>query len=551
MLIALIAAAVVLVSAPNNSDYSLFDGEYVVVVNGEKRTEVTEENFEKYFSYDLVKSNVDKHIWMDEEVGIITITNKDGIIRLDKNTSDEILIKEQKIYIKQIFLEKTYNCIFQYIEENNVTIILNDEMNAGEIVSQIEELCVRTSPTVKAPRVKVISSEVGKVVAHAVENSKTDWIKVITLTGETGYVRRSEVNFKGNKNYKGEVVGFNKDMPGTAQTGETLGSKFKFKKINMIWEAVYSRNPDVTKIGDMQGLNVIAPTWFELLDETGSIANKADRDYVDWAHNRGYYVWGTIVSVTDYDMTSKMLHNYEVRSSYIEQIVGYALEYELDGINIDFEYMYEEDKMLFTQFARELSTLCHINGLIVSCDVTILSNSPKWSLCYDRKSLADSLDFICVMFYDQHSAGSKQAGSVAQLSWTKSALELLLGQIPNDKLILSMPFYTRLWEERESENGDFSIKSKAIGMEEAGAWVEEKGLKPEWDEDSGQFYTQYEEEVDGENVIYRLWIEDKNSIKKRVELVNSYNLAGCSAWRRGFETGDIWAVIDETLKESG
>ena len=549
LLIGTAAAAAILVLLPNNSDIKQYDGKtYKVAANGDVRGDVLFSGGEKYFSYDIIKSYIDKYIWLDGSAGIITITDRNGITRIDEKNSEYILAENGKIFFKESFISEKYKTTFQYNKENNVTVISNEEMYTGYIISLKDELCIRSGPSVKNPRVKVIKNENGKTVAKAFTNNGGNWIKVTADTGETGYVKKSEVKFVENKKYTGIIEGFNTGEPGSAVNNDKTAksndfkAKFKTKKINMVWEAVYSQNPDVSKIGEMEGLNVIAPTWFNLSDTNGKIKNTADTGYVKWAHGRGYYVWGTAVSNTDYNLTSSFLKNYEARNKFVNDIINYAVGYNLDGINIDFEYMNEEDKMLFTQFVREISALCHINGLMVSCDVTVLSNNSKWSLCYDRKSLSDSVDHMCVMFYDQYSGSGGKAGSVAQLSWTAASLKNILNQIPNNKLILAIPFYTRLWEEKE-QNGATKATSVVFNMRDSQNLIREKGLTPVWDEQSGQYYVQYEYE----GAAYKLWVEDEKSIKGRVQLVIQNNLAGCAAWRRNFETENIWKVINNVL----
>ena len=557
MIIITIGFAVAIIfelAVPSRKEIKLYDKEvYEAVVDGKLRKDVIFSEGERYFSYDLVKTGIDKYIWKDDEAGVITVISENGTYDISIEDTKYVLVEDNITYIKETFLSMAYDIDFPYDEENNVSIFINEEMCIGDIMPLNGVLYIRSGPSIRKPRVKTVENEKGKVIAKALEDTSDKWIKVIALTGEVGYVRREDVDFIENKMYTGEFKGINTGLPGinggTDRIKEKINNfkeKFNDNKINMVWEAVYSKNPKVENIGEMKGLNVIAPTWFKLSDVSGKIDCMADKEYVQWAHDRGYYVWGTVVSNEDSDLTSGMLSNYEVRCKFINDIVNYALEYNLDGINIDFEKMYEKDKMLFTQFVRDLSSLCHRSGLIVSCDVTVLSNSPVWSLCYDRPSLSDSVDYMCVMFYDQHSANGGKSGSVAQLSWTVSSLQSILKQIPNERLILGIPLYTRLWKEQELD-GELKVTSENYYMKASQDLKEklftEKGIKAVWDDESGQYYIEYEED----DVFFKLWIEDETSIRKRVELVGEYDLAGCAAWRRGFETPDIWNVISEVL----
>ena len=515
---------------------------YQVVVNGNVRTDVTVINGERYFSWQLVRDAIDPYLWWDANGETITITNGSGV--WDYTEQDGVLLQNGTAYVSEGFLKKAYGVAPTYIAENDLSFWLEDTFYMGVATSLKQTLCIRQEPSLKSPRVQVISKCKGEQVAYILDATNYGWYRVVSFTGEVGFVPCEQVSYSKNELFDREKKGVNTETPGANFGAPKFLEDFSNEKINMVWEAVYSRNPDTEAIGDMEGLDVIAPTWFTLEDAQGTISCLASKEYVDWAHARGYAVWGTVQSYfSDPEVTSAMLHDMVVRRQFIEQLISYANEYDLDGINVDFENMKEADKWLFTQFVRELMVACRKNNLVLSVCCTALSTSSYWSLCYDRPSLAASVDYLCVMLYDQHGAGSQVAGSVSQLSWMKQSLNSLLKQIPAEKIIMGMPFYTRLWKSEPQEDGTVKMTSSALYMEDAAAWVAQREITPVWDEESGQFYVSY---VEGD-ITYEMWLEDRTSIEKRVALVSQYDLAGCAAWRRGFETADIWPAIAEGL----
>lgn len=181
--------------------------------------------------------------------------------------------------------------------------------------------------------------------------------------------------------------------------------------------------------------------------------------------------------------------------------------------------------------------------MIVSMDISPISTSENWSLCYDRYELSKTIDYLMLMAYDQHWATSPVAGSVAEYSWVEDSITGVLEEIPKDKLILGIPFYTRLWKIEKDEEGE-KLSSQALSMEKANEFIEEKNVNLEWDEKSGQYYG----EVEIEDIVYKIWLEDSNSIKLKSTLVNKYDLAGIASWRKGFETEDIWPVLSNIVK---
>jgi spore germination protein YaaH len=228
----------------------------------------------------------------------------------------------------------------------------------------------------------------------------------------------------------------------------------------------------------------------------------------------------------------------------IKQLLSFAKMYQLQGINIDFENVYLKEKENLVQFVKEMTPFMHEKGLVVSLDVTPKSTNEMWSMFYDRPALAKVLDYMMVMTYDEHWATSPKSGSVASLPWVESSLTRLLkeDQIPPSKLVLGVPFYTRVWTE-ETKDGKTKVSSEAYSMAGVQKLISDKKLTPVFLPEVGQNYVEYTEG----NKRIRIWIEDEVSMKSRIELVNKYDLAGVASWRRGFERQEIWQVIQDTL----
>jgi spore germination protein YaaH len=315
-------------------------------------------------------------------------------------------------------------------------------------------------------------------------------------------------------------------------------------KINLTWHYIWQNTPDMSKAGKKEGLNIISPTWFTLVNEHGDVKDKASLAYTNWAHKNGYKVWALVDNEFDPAQTSKVLNNPQARAKLITGIIENAKKYKVDGINIDFENMYIRDKDAFTQFMKELSVKTKQNKLILSVDVSVIVLNSNWSGCYDRAALSKVVDYVALMAYDQYWEGSPVSGSVAQLSWVEENLKKVLKEVPNDKLLLGVPFYTRLWKE-EYRNGSSKpvVTSKAISMAEGERIVaENKGVKI-WDAASGQYYATYKKD----NATYKIWLEDERSIALKSQLVTKYNLAGIASWKYGLEKPVIWKTIANVI----
>lgn len=318
-------------------------------------------------------------------------------------------------------------------------------------------------------------------------------------------------------------------------------------KINMTWEAVYSGGTKVDSLYEMPGLDIISPVWYTLKDSLGAVSSRRQSDYMEWASEMNYTLWPAVTNDFDLDKTHELLISNENRRQFIDSLVEIYRDNSFPGINIDFENIYKEDKDLLSHFMAELTAAFHREKMMVSMDVTFLGGSDTWSLCYDRSTLGEWVDFIVVMSYDEHWGSSPISGSVASLNWVDRNIALLLQEVPPEKLIMGIPFYMRVWFERPSREkvNSMRVTSDAITMHGMENILKNASYNKIWDEPSGQYYVSY---IDAEdNALKKIWIEDEESLALKVELVHKYNLKGIASWRRGYETENIWPMLDEVL----
>lgn len=310
------------------------------------------------------------------------------------------------------------------------------------------------------------------------------------------------------------------------------------KPFNLVWDHVSSENKDLTAETPLPGLCVISPTWFALTHESGTSLNKGSAGYVEAAHKKGYHVWALVSNSFNKARTRKFLASGKAQDLFIARLLAYARIYGFDGINVDFESMDNADAARLTAFVRKLTGAARTMGLSMSIDVMIPT---AWSKCYDRAALAQIVDYVAVMTYDEHWRTSPKAGSTASLPWVKRGLLNTLALVPSDKLLLGIPFYTREWEESRAANGKISVRSKAMAMASADLRLQETGASKTWLGNVGQHYFQY---TSGDKT-FKVWIEDENSIGLRMDLVKLHNLAGAAFWRKGFEKTEVWDVIEK------
>ena len=312
-------------------------------------------------------------------------------------------------------------------------------------------------------------------------------------------------------------------------------------KVSMVWD-YYSQYVEAPiRDGEIEGVNVVSPSFYEITasGDIDSNIGRNGKNYVEWAHSNGYKVWPMVSNseLGDLDAVSELLSTFENREYLIDNIVKELIEANVDGVNIDFENMYQEDKDNYSRFLIELAPKLREAGLTLSVDVTAPDGSETWSLCFDRNIIGKVADYIVFMGYDQNGVSSTQAGTVAGANWVELNIKKFLGQegVSSDKLILAMPFYTRLWKE---SNG--TLTSSVVNMRSV---TIPQGVAKSWDDDTKQYYIEYEQN----GTKYKMWIEDEESLKAKLDLVNTYDLAGGAFWAKDRESNTVWAIIAEKL----
>lgn len=545
IIVTVIFAAVlvfVLKTAPNyiRNDVT---GKTNLVINNNNVTkslknDVLVENGVVYISTKDIANFFDGHIFYDNKYDQI-ITSSDtklATLKIDEkkatiNSSQVNLIasavkKQNEFYLPFSEISKSvYNVETEYVEDTDTVILvsLNRELTYA---NSSKKNSIKYKPTVLSRTLEKVNKGDNLVIASTTEKVPEGWTKVSTENGKVGYVKTSTL---ANKKKIRENLNFGKQIEG---------------KVNMVWDyfSQYASAPQ--RIGKIQGINVVSPTFFSLQKKGKGniIANVGSNgtNYINWAHNNGYKVWALVSNDSMKETTSEILNDYKLREDLINNIITIVENYNLDGINIDFENIYESDKDVFSRFIIELAPRLKEQGKVLSVDVTAPDGSPDWSLCYNRNVIADVADYIVFMGYDQNGVTSPEEGTTAGCDWVEANIKKFLNneEVNPNKIILGTPLYTRIWSE---ENG--KISSKVIDMKDVYNQIPQ-GTNIEWNDSLKQNYAEYKK--DGKT--YKIWIEDSKSIKYKLELINTYNLAGAAYWEKDRESDDIWNLAKEVLK---
>ena len=541
VLILLLIVVFILIKAQNYIREAT-DDEINLIINNNNVTARLKNNLKiengvVYLSMEDVQNFFDNYIYIEEEINEVVTTYDKKIASISFDVNRLIIngsttkinasaIKENEIvYLPISEMTDVYNMEISNIENKKIVTI--DSLNKEQIKAY-----TKSNVSVKWKK-DIFSKTVDKVkkgdIVIAISDDDSGWTKVRTTNGEIGYIKSNKLT---NFTTVREEWGQEKQIDG---------------KVNMFWDyfSQYVQAPDRTG-QKVEGVNVVSPSFF-YLDEDGELNENVGNSglaYIEWAHSNGYKVWPMISNAdAGIKVTSSILNSYANRQELIQEIVEMCVKYEIDGINVDFENMYEADKDKYSRFIIELVPRMQEMGLVTSVDVTAPDGGPNWSLCYDRNVLGDVADYLVFMAYDQYGTSSTKPGTTAGYNWVETSLKKMIeyDEVETEKIILGMPLYTRIWTIKQ----DGSVSSNVVNMVDINKSIP-TGVEKQWDDELKQYYVEYKSGTSTK----KMWIEDGTSIAAKVSLVTQYNLGGTACWEKDRETSNIWTVIREELEKT-
>ena len=487
-----------------------------------------------YAAYTYVESQLNSCFYWDEETKGILLTTSGGVQTLlpgdaavAKTPGGQPAVQQESdgtVYISLDVVKEYTDLDYAYYSDPNRVVIRNEWDGVEQATVQSDTAQVRQKGGIKS----LILADVQKGDTLLYLENLDNWCKVMTADGYTGYIQTEDIS-------EPEAI--------EARTAkkDSYERITRDHKINLVWHqstSTESNDAMAEMTAEMTGVNVISPTWFSVTDETGTISSLASADYVKLAHDAGREVWGLIDNFNEaFDETTDLAYA-SVRSRIIEQLLAEAASCGMDGINVDFENLKEAGIPHYLQFLRELTSAAHAQNLVVSVDTPV---PQAYTMYYQRGEQARFVDYMIVMAYDEHFAGSEEAGSVSSLPFVQQAVEEMTRVMPADQVICGIPFYTRVWTEKF---GQSAITSEVLGMDGAKNYAKENQMTETWDASLGQNVAT----VETSDARYTIWMEDEQSMEEKLKVIQSADLAGVAEWKLGFECADVWSLISKYIE---
>lgn len=489
---------------------------------------------EPYAAYTYVESQLNSCFYWDEETKGILLTTSGGVQTLlpgdaavAKTPGGQPAVQQEsdgKVYISLDVVKEYTDLDYAYYSDPNRVVIRNEWDGVEQATVQSDTAQVRQKGGIKS----LILADVQKGDTLLYLENLDKWCKVMTADGYTGYIQTEDISEP-------------EDIEARTAKKDSYERITRDHKINLVWHqstSTESNDAMAEMTAEMTGVNVISPTWFSVTDETGTISSLASADYVKLAHEAGREVWGLIDNFNEaFDETTDLAYA-SVRSRIIEQLLAEAASCGMDGINVDFENLKEAGIPHYLQFLRELTSAAHAQNLVVSVDTPV---PQAYTMYYQRGEQARFVDYMIVMAYDEHFAGSEEAGSVSSLPFVQQAVEEMTRVMPADQVICGIPFYTRVWTEKF---GQSAITSEVLGMDGAKNYAKENQMTETWDASLGQNVAT----VETSDARYTIWMEDEQSMEEKLKVIQSADLAGVAEWKLGFECADVWSLISKYIE---
>lgn len=495
-----------------------------------------------YIDLETVVNCFNHRFYWDDNENILTYTTPTEIIQVDgvgnkyfvtksmiktEATSDYPILKlyNDDIYIALDFVDQYSDIQYRSYEEPNRVII--DYLWGEYLYTKVtKNTQLRSEPDIKSPL--LLQLPVGEELMYVVKEDapRKGFAKVMTKEGIIGYVRERHVQDS-----------YYKTIESTYEPPEYT-SQLRNDKINLVFHQFFNYEAGMKLeelISQTKGVNVVSPTWFDIIDETGEISSLASSEYVEKAKSLGLQVWPLIADVNKEVDMNELLSHTSRREKLSNALIEAAINYKVNGINIDFEKIPSEAGEHYIQFLRELSVKCRNNGIVLSVDNYVPAPYNKH---YNLKEQGEILDYVIIMAYDEHYAGSDVAGPVASLGFVSDAVNNTLEEVPKEKVIIAIPFYTRLW--KETTDG---VSSESLAMASAAKLLEDKGVEPKWNDGYGSHYGEFKQD----GAVYKIWLENEKSIEEKMKVIYEADVAGVGAWKLGLEEKKVWDIIGRYL----
>ena len=521
----------------NLQEYFKVQGDELAIILQDERIEEKAHlvNSTCYFDLDTVQKYFNDTFYVDKNEGLLLYALPTTVDRYElgdgpvsaAGEKNPVYRQGETIFLSADLVKKYTNYSYDCYDYRVQVYTEWGEKRAATVKKATQ---IRVKGGVKSPVLRELLAEEQVEVLERMEN----WSKIKTEDAFIGYVENKFLS------EESKVT----ETPVTDYTEPEYTTRQLDEKVCLGWHSIGGKGGNDTlesMLVNVKNLNVIAPTWFSLSDNQGGYESFASADYVNRAHNMGLQVWGVLDDFNYHNTHDVNIDVYAVLSSttnrayLIDSIVDEAVALGLDGINLDFERISVDMGEHYAQFLRELSVACRLNALTFSIDNYVPYNFNA----YLRRDVQGKVaDYVIIMGYDEHWHGSGDPGSVASLDYVSNGIDKTLEQVPKEKVVNALPFYSILWK-TTGEN----VTDEYLTLINTQDFLDRIGREGVWDEVTQQLYVEWE----SGGSKYQIWVENEDSIMLKLNVMRAKEIAGVAVWRLGYGNKAVWEAISAYL----
>lgn len=523
------------------TEYYTVDQDKVMVILQDRRSEVEALYLQNqiYIDYTTVSEELNHRFYWDTNENVLTYTTPTEIYRAEagnkaytvtktlnfstvKSDYDIVKVFADKVYIALDFVAKHSDMTYEYYEKPNRVVIHYrwDEYLFTEVTKETQ---LRMDASIKSPLLLELAVGTSLMYVEMDQTPKKGFAKVMTEDGIVGYVREKDTK----KSYYKDLV--------SNYVAPEYTSSLKQEKINLVFHQYFNQDAAgnlENLIKDTKKVNVVSPTWFDVIDTEGNISSLASHSYVEKAKSLGLDIWALVGDVNIPIDMEELLSKTSARDRLSNELIQAALEYKVHGINVDFETISNQvEGKHFIQFLRELSVKCRNNGLVLSVDNYVPA---PYNSHYGYEEQGEIVDYVVIMAYNEFT-GNDGIGPVSSIGFVQKAIEDTVAMVPKEKTVIAIPFYTKLWKEA----ADGSISNENLAMSRAAQVFTDNQIESVWDEKTSYYYGEYKKD----GATYRIWQEEERSIEVKMKAIYDADVAGVAIWKLGLERPSVWDVM--------
>ena len=500
--------------------------------NNDKRTVGFCYNDVCYLPMSFVKSKLNARFYFAKDVNRILYTTPEGTMSYGQEDMHQVgnapyvLFRDEPYLLLEFIKDYTNIRYDEYLFENSKRVYIYTDWDK-EAVAVLKG---RESLRISGGNKSLVVTNLKKSEEVKILEKMTKWAKVKSQNGYIGYLRLSKLK---NESSVIPMSTFKERI----REKKVLSNKAVLGFHQVL--SIYSSSGLNDLLKNAKDMNIIAPTWYVIKNNDGDIRSVANAAYTQSCHNKGMMVWATLNNFDLEDINEKTVFSSAlIRKKMIDKILREIDVNYLDGINLDIEDVSQDAAEDYIQFIRELSVELTKRKIYLSVDTYIPFAYNKH---YNIKEIAQFADFVVLMCYDEHHSGSQTAGSVSSLNFVKNGIELALKEVDKDKLIVALPYYSRIW----TTTPEGKVSSSAYGSQVCESTAISQGLKFKFDETTGQ---NYGTKTTLTGSVVECWLEDEVSLSLKMEEVKKYDVAGTAAWKLTQERSNFFSIINLNKK---